>query len=107
MLGRQGEEETGNEKRKVERGQFYMNTSYIEFPVNPAAEARNARPISHSGGLGPFLLRAWFQVWKMKFLWGQCLNQESRPHFQRTEDFGDRVTSSTDAEAEPRPRVGM
>lgn len=56
------------EKRKWRGGQFYMNTSYVRFTVNPAAEARNARPIHTGGGLRPALLRAWFQVWKMKFL---------------------------------------
>lgn len=69
MLGRQGEEETGNEREKeVEGGQFYMNTNHVRFTVNPDAEARNARPIHTGGGLGPALLRAWFQVWKMKLL---------------------------------------
>ena len=45
-----------------------MNTSHVRFTVNPDAEARNARPIHTGGGLGPALLRAWFQVWKMKLL---------------------------------------
>lgn len=56
------------EKRKWRGGQFYMNTNHVRFTVNPDAEARNARPIHTGGGLGPALLRAWFQVWKMKLL---------------------------------------
>lgn len=75
MLGRQGEEETGDDREKeVEEGRFCMNTGHIRVTANPDAEAGNARPVHTGGGLGPALLRAWFQVWKMKLLWSQGLN---------------------------------
>lgn len=49
---------------------------YRRFRVtaNPDAEAGNASPVHTGRGLGPALLRAWFQLWKMKLLWSQCLN---------------------------------
>ena len=49
---------------------------YRRFRVTakPDAEAGNVSPVHTGGGLGPALLRAWFQLWKMKLLWSQCLN---------------------------------